>query len=1755
MSTPKITRAIHLLFRQIRYVAHTLTKGIIRWLLRGLLVLGGKPFASKAGFVLPTTVLLLLVVTLTVGAISYRTYTRSQQATMERQQRVIYNAATPAIDRAKSKLEFLFNSNRDRRFSPDRDEKELLSMMLNDGADIERFSTTGPDPYEFPDEARIDINNDGKRDNAWKYETDRDGDGVNDSRVVYSIIFDAPDEAEWRADAELSLRDSTNAAIQKRARRLLVRNAPLSNNTQTNPACLRDVGGVATEQETEQAGWFIDQVNRTLLRKNFQVDAYVLPIDAPRGGAIPGSSIATLEFQQDRQANRGFRWAAWFRNDLEIYPGPDFFWNGAMHTEGNYFIADKFKSYLVSSQFSCLYDKEASQMTTPDIKNSRDQTVPDFQGQFVAGTIRDNSFSSGSTFDIFKTENAPPDPRNRSLSPTTDSVNDDAGGPVAFALDPLKLHTEDVSVGRITADPRTGRRNGWETSDLGKRMLNLKLSPPYLDDTFRADDRYGPKPRFDYTRELIPQKIGETITGNAKLTDLQEGLDGYWERQARKDGVRIIVGQRLELGDPAGWGGPASTDPIDRENVAKLENEPLRPWTGGCTGTRCNESRQRKSLWDNLAAVQATAVYHSAQNRNFPAACIATTVHPGTMGTLEKSATFENLAFGIKDGFAAPYNQDGRVISDFFRGQGTNGWQYSMPGNLSERAFYQNATLKKALGNLAYFTGDPLGGAPSFKAEQGSGLRAVPHPFPTMSMWGDFSMLRSILEGRAVSSSSSDEVDEDSETASANRPDGITPIGLYTNSGTLSPADRTTLHTAACMLGMLAYNLDYLNKFNYNDLAIADVLGKALPPNTALPINPSSTENYDDYFEGLRGHIRAIDALIYDTRPSNAENGNFGELPAAKVTVPDKYRRGGAEEIPEPVRRLIEAEMKSMTWIDDVPSQGSSDPETYLRLLEFWRDSLLVNSSSGNSSGGNSSGGSGSDDDSETEAENSSSNGSLNSGSLSNTNSPAARLTREINLARLIITKEQVERDRKWGFVGSYTFVIDSRSYGNKFSDACYGWYQTLANATPQGKDFSYRATALKEPLMRLCSDRPRYPILFSLFPLFDHGDVSDSNSVTRTLLPGEAQESVRSMVRDHRDNTDRSYNYLSGATTSNSSVNANITYKALSDTEISTIAARPLILPGSSMGFERNWTLPMVGVGDGITPTRRTDNEKIYSLIKVCAASGNGDKVACSRGVNQNDSTPVAGPLYRVPFKDSAFYNGREMMSVRTLDLDLDLMRRTRVGSDYWLPKSGIIYAYREDAVSEAHIVRPNRNTWEACSAGDALLSEPSCQMQTGRQTDAGSFSALSSFDPPLSPRGITPKPVDYFPDPDRRPHGFRLRNGAALWRGTLSGSTITDDADPAGRGLSFITDNPAYIQGHFNLHRAANVTSFARGDGLEEFKEKLNTANFEEQGSTGGVTLHKFYDRKTLETDFADRTKDQWRPAEILADAITLLSPDFCDGSIEDALVSAGAATLSNRLNQVDLQKRYGCPAEGANDKSTSYMNMNRPTRLVQGRNGVRWIRSNLVDSYWRAMLGNPLPFFRGTSPIFFSTNGAPLVITENKQVRPYDGSTNDYMDINNLSDRTLVRAPSGIQMNMIMVSGLVPSRTGQSYGGLHNFPRFIEHWEGREFFLSGAMVQLNFSTYATAPYDQQQIEASQPAPTTGSNAANEWIAYYRAPDRRWGFDVALKYAPPGPVAERFRSPDATRSEFYNEPPANDPYIQLLRACAQTAASCTGS
>lgn len=1589
----------------IQRANRVLVRRSVNRLLGGLLRLGRIPQLSRAGFVLPTTVLLLLVVTLTVGSIGYRTYTRTQQTIGERQQRVVYNAATPAVDRARSKLEFLFDSQRDSRLPGGiPPENYLVGMMLNrpggtviGDTTVPAFYPNGYDPYTFSNEAspgagerRVDINGDGVTDNAWLYRTDTNGDGTQDATVVYSIVFQTP-------PTEAQLRDTRNdpalptAGVRRRANALQVRNAPLSSRSPLSDRCA--TGNVASQPA---GGWLPDGSNTSILRKNFQVNAYVLP-DNPNG------TVTTLEVQQDRQAERGNKWGAWFRNDLEIFPGPPFRMNGAMHTEGSLMVAGgSFTSLLISSPASCLYTADASEVTSVNVQAGGTRAA--FQGQFIAGGMRDNRFIPGTdsgAFHIFNGANAQPRV-GQNLTPTTDSItpDDDASAlrPVDFAIDPVVMQTAGESRSRgIAGNPATERAGTWAAAQLAggapvgqqnARIRNIdRREPPYVDDSYRADNRYGPKPSYgressiDSTLRVttIGLPIGNVdalvkdgdATPGADATDV--GLDGYWERRARLEGMRVIVGQRLELGDPAGWGGPHSGDRTAVESF-----EPLRPYRD-CTGNtgRCAEARQRKSLWDNLASVQATAVYHSADSNStssdIPTACLATTVHPGTAGTLERSATFEDLAHGFPNSAIPGYTDANRlVISDFLRGRGTNGWSYIPTGTTTWTTWVDqfadtNSNMMKALKNLAYFAGDPRGGAPSFRPTQDNFV----HPYPAMAMWGDFSILRRVID-----------LMEDG-TAYAD----------------LSPADKTTLHTAGCTLGMLAYNLDYLDKFNPAPHPLLGTVGTA----------PNGTT--------LRGAIEAI-------------------------------RQGQTLLGP-----LTQQHLDWMAGNPSTPTVVSSNPEVYVRWLERWRDLLPA--------------------DGTTPA---------GTGAMS-TNRQT--LNQIILLAQMIISKEQVERDRFWGFNGSGdTFTINRG--GTTPSPGL--------TATCQ-----YSETPTVDPLRYLCSFRPRYPVLYSLFPM-TQPDVA-------RVAPAAAAVAVRGLHRDTSDNGQRDLarDSIDSTDTYIALVNgADVNYEPFNQTDIASIALQPQPLA--------NWTIP---VSSAVTPTvvATTPNSNREDLIKVCLT---GPCSLTSRG----DGT--TGEYRQVAFKDSAFFNGREGLSVRALNLNLGLLKDSFGGltSDRWLPLSGVIYAFREDAVSEMGIVRPAQAGADipTCVNNTAITGNAICRMVVNVE-------ARNSTDPPLGPRLISPKPVDYYADPDRRPHGFRLRNGARLDR--------TGDRQ---RGLSFITDNPVAIQGTFNLHQTSG------GARLEEFRTPLQMPDYT-----------NFYNRADVDNRFAEEASDLWRPAEILADGITILSNNFCDGSIQDGILTynlGGGATLpvaNTRISQDESDQatltRYGCDVSGTR-AATSYLDQNRPSDVVRDHNGgtdawrPRFMRVNPADYI---PVGASRSYI-GDSPIMFSSSGSFLRARLASVAANAPYSSTYYV----WSDGKSKNAAVASEVNAIIISGIVPSRPQQAFGGLHNFPRFLEDWSGVPLRISGSLLQLNYSNQATGPFDQDAWEPG------AAPVAAEHITYYNPPGRLWGYDVGLQKAPSGPVASRFAQIRPTRSEFYSEPPADDPYICRLRSAIGGAAAC---
>lgn len=1755
MSNRKLAKAIQGLFRALRKLHHTVTKGLVNWLLRSALKNNrGNRLAS--GFVLPTTVLLVLVVALTVGALTYRAYNRNAQVIGQNQQRIIYNAATPAIDRARSKLEFLFDATKDNRYPggvPGED--RLLAMLLNDGKDATNTKVFAQvlvsdgagaqvSPYKLPDEDSVDLNGDGRKDNAWSFRTDTNADGKADATVIYSVIFSSPTSAT-KNPQELLL----TLSDQQKAQQLLVRHGPLSKESNA-VKCGSGSGGA-------EGGWFEDRGgNTSILRKNFQVDAMVIPDQAT-------STAATLEFHQDRQLNRGNKWGAWFRNDLEIFPGPDFNWNGAMHTEGSLMIGgNNFTAHLISAPSSCLFSPaDNSGITVTDVS-------PDFKGNVITGKMADNNTSGSAQIYRYGTS---PVSSNLTLNSGSDSTNS-AFGPYDVSIDPTTILVEDKY--KYRSDKAAGSPDNWtsfKTSGLAERIASKGQDKPYVDDLYRADDRWGPKPKYgtgDTARQVPAGDMGKEIppsSDNLILTLKDDdaagsagtavGLDGYWERRARGKGLRILVGERLELGNLNTWVTPrdtngdsyithlpASATPTDPGSIIdsnpdpkmldEREGDPLYPPTIApyptASGTALKHlDLQRRTLRDNLSAVQATAVYHSAINKDYPVACLTSTVHPGTLSTLSQSINFKPTRFA--DGTAGTIDltdpKSGVPLqSNFFTGQGTNGWEFSAP--MGTAAAFETAMnsatspLRTALQNLANFAGDPDGVFPSAPT-----VTNKVHPYPALSMWGNYSNLRRVL-GK------------------------LTAGTAYTD---LSIADKTYLQTASCTLGVLAYNIDTIQKFAPTNVNNDYDLGNGTSVLTKLAQNIQLLMNGD-------------------------ENDSYGE-------VLPKGQLGGRDYNPNSPRTGTNGGLNKDTDYADVP------PEAWIGALK----QLLLKAS-------------------------------LAKGTPYQDALAATLNDPQVRMAELIMLKYQIRRDRAFGFRSSPafgTYVGQAQGTGN---DTTRKKYRLPSACDPD--DFRFTGLSVnpgetagvlaKESEYRLALSRlcgaldttnydpddvtkddvtkgnvtqrawvlPKFPALYYIFPetnhdlvgrldvsggvIYDHRQpghptLTDIQSAP-ALASATSLDKANSVAKsDSRATTDKEP-YVTNTYVADTNVNGSVTFKVVGTSAITrspdytktpspatpTAAADSGNTPGVLSRYPYAETTPFpiadyaLGSSIALTPRSLTANEwqlphtapKLTATAPVSAGPNVTPNVILAYGSDGTTPIPTA-----VPFLDRAILDGRQNMLMRSLDIDLGMLRSNGIGTDVWLPESGIVYAFREDAVREDAIVRPISSA--------AKMEDGTDLRNPAKPTDPAFIS------------GISPKAVDYRPDPERRVHGFRLRNGSEIKR---KGSLLEDAKNI--RGLSFFTDQPVFIQGDFNLHQdGAEDTAGAR---LEEFTQTLPDANV--------YSATEFYGRTTTNYDnFASPSKDRWRPSEILADSIGILSNNFCDGSIADMFVipDLNKANVSDfklvsspgnsipRAQYNDPSKSglfsFGC---STGNGYTSFQNRNLPRQVlpkaVSNNVSWDWVRENSSDAtlpqqnatatlnYWADF----------TSPIKISRAGQPLIqapqppgANSTQPALPRSVLyatrflTDPYFEIgqNNDGGRRLTPAVQ-TRVNSIVVSGIVPSRKSQSYGGLHNFPRFLEAWDNRPLNFVGSFLQLSFSNYGTAPFESEAWEIGQDVESA------ENLNYYSPPKRLWGYDVALQLSPAGPAATRFVTSSKSRNEFYNEPPVNDPYISLLCKAAKT-------
>ncbi len=398
MSTRKQDKAVPNFLQKIWQLSKANSKEQMQWFLRSLLVRGRYQSLSMSGFVLPTVAMVSMVVVLLTTALMIRSFDRSKYANNLRVDESTINAATPALDRARAKINALLA---DPTLPQETPTDAAFEKVLN------------KDSYLLGDETRLKLVNDidlnptietnKTLNTAWRFPVDTDNNGKFDSYTLYGIYFRSP----------------TNGA--NRSRNVIAARTP-PMETGLGSQC----ENVGSSNSLVSNGWYKSGAKLT---KSFFVYTATVPITTPVADTnnyevYKGSKgFSALEFQQDRSRIPLSNNVVAFQDDLEITPNsPDspFRLNGRISTNGNLLIGGNnrqaVRMFQVSSSSSCFYTEDNSKITVG--------------GNIAVGSINDRTDREPVIVDLFNGfGNAP---LLATLDRRTKSTTSEGGVEVAF---------------------------------------------------------------------------------------------------------------------------------------------------------------------------------------------------------------------------------------------------------------------------------------------------------------------------------------------------------------------------------------------------------------------------------------------------------------------------------------------------------------------------------------------------------------------------------------------------------------------------------------------------------------------------------------------------------------------------------------------------------------------------------------------------------------------------------------------------------------------------------------------------------------------------------------------------------------------------------------------------------------------------------------------------------------------------------------------------------------------------------------------------------------------------------------------------------------------------------------------------------------------------------------------------------------------------------------------------------------------------
>jgi type II secretory pathway pseudopilin PulG len=372
MSTrKKPNNFVQRLLRRLWRSFNALANALLNWVLRSFRVNKHRSRQSQAGFVLPTVVMVLLVVALLTTAIVIRSFDRSKNASNYRVDQAVLNAATPALDRAKAKIERLFSP--DETGLKGNTPPEGIGIKATDNGTISEALSKST--YTFGDETQLKLAytnpNPDRNSNppeqakqtletAWKFPVDTDNNGKYDTFTLYGIYFRNPPV------------DASNKPTRARTpleARSLPQATGASEGCGSGTASSGTPGWYDTDGQLKKA-FFTYVANVPISEAQYTNDLQAKGYKNITAAQVPGKfeaykgnkGFSALEMQQDQARISLDNNAVWFDDDLVISNVPTFRLNGRIHTNSNLMMYEPSNSpnpeiqlYQVSSIESCYY--------------------------------------------------------------------------------------------------------------------------------------------------------------------------------------------------------------------------------------------------------------------------------------------------------------------------------------------------------------------------------------------------------------------------------------------------------------------------------------------------------------------------------------------------------------------------------------------------------------------------------------------------------------------------------------------------------------------------------------------------------------------------------------------------------------------------------------------------------------------------------------------------------------------------------------------------------------------------------------------------------------------------------------------------------------------------------------------------------------------------------------------------------------------------------------------------------------------------------------------------------------------------------------------------------------------------------------------------------------------------------------------------------------------------------------------------------